>query len=79
MDTTALLVALVVIWLAARAGGETAMRFGQPAVLGELTAGVLLGPGVLGLIHDSDILHARAEIGVIHLFSRWVSSPTSTS
>ena len=67
MDTTGLLVALAVIWVAARVGGETASRFGQPAVLGELVAGVLLGPGVLGLVHESDVLHALAEIGVILL------------
>ena len=34
---------LVIILLAARLGGEIAVRFGQPAVLGELAAGIILG------------------------------------
>ncbi len=67
MDTTSLLTTLLVVWLAAKAGGEAAARAGQPPVLGELVAGVIVGPGVLGLVHDSDVLHALAEIGVILL------------
>jgi Kef-type K+ transport system membrane component KefB len=39
---------LFALLLAARALGACARRFGQPAVLGELMAGVLLGPSVLG-------------------------------
>ncbi len=42
-------------------------RIGQTAVLGELLAGVLIGPGGLGLVHDSDALHALAELGVLIL------------
>jgi len=46
-----LLLGLVVT--AAKAAGWLSLRLGQPAVLGELLAGVLLGPSLL------DILHAR--------------------
>jgi Kef-type K+ transport system membrane component KefB len=42
-------------------------RIGQTAVLGELLAGVLIGPGGLGLVHESDALHALAELGVLIL------------
>src|SRR5262245_15302302 len=42
-------------------------RVGQTAVLGELLAGVLIGPGVLGLVHESEVLHALAEFGVLIL------------
>ncbi len=41
---------LFVLLLAARALGGAARRVGQPAVLGELAAGVLLGPSVLGAL-----------------------------
>lgn len=48
--------------------GEFAERNGQPAVLGELVAGVLLGSSVLGVIPAAgplyEIIHVLAEIGV---------------
>ncbi len=41
---------LVAILVAAKTLGELAERVGQPAVLGELLAGVLLGSSVLGIL-----------------------------
>ncbi len=66
-DSGELLVGLVVIWLAAKLGGEGLERVGQPAVLGELLAGILIGPGVLGLVHLSPVFMALAEVGVVLL------------
>ncbi len=43
------LLALAVLLLFARAGGELARRLGLPEVLGEFSAGFVLGPSVLGL------------------------------
>jgi Kef-type K+ transport system membrane component KefB len=62
-----LLISLVLVRLAAKVGGEVMSRIGQTAVLGELLAGVVIGPGVLGLVHESDVLHALAELGVLIL------------
>jgi len=45
-----LLVQLVVIVLAARAGAALARRFGQPSVVGEIVAGLVLGPSVFGAV-----------------------------
>ena len=67
MEFRQLLIALVVIWLAARLAAEGMERIGQTAVLGELLAGVLIGPGVLGLVHESEVIHALAELGVLIL------------
>ena len=67
MELGELLLGLVIVWLAAKLASEAMERFGQTAVLGELLAGVLIGPGVFGLVHDSEILHALAAIGVIIL------------
>ena len=67
MEFRELLIALVVIWLAARLAAEGMERIGQTAVLGELLAGVLIGPGVLGLVHESEVIHALAELGVLIL------------
>ncbi len=43
-------VQLALLLTAARSLGEIARRLGQPPVIGELTAGVLLGPSVLGML-----------------------------
>jgi len=48
--------------------GAAAKRIGQPAVLGELLAGVLLGTSVAGLVDPhNEILHVLAELGVVIL------------
>jgi Kef-type K+ transport system membrane component KefB len=67
MESRELLLGLVLVWLAAKAAGEAMERIGQTAVLGELLAGVIIGPGVLGLVHESEALHALAELGVLIL------------
>ncbi len=46
-----LLLLLVLLIAGARLGGIAASRLGQPAVFGELMAGVLLGPSLLGILH----------------------------
>src|SRR5262245_12261158 len=48
--TVSLFVVLGVTLAAARACGEIARRIGQPVVLGEILAGVLLGPTVFGAL-----------------------------
>jgi Kef-type K+ transport system membrane component KefB len=59
---------LVVMLGTAKALGALAKRIGQPAVLGELVAGVVLGRSVLGLVDPhTDMLHLCAELGVIIL------------
>ena len=68
MSVTSVLVVLASILIAAKVLGELAERFGQPAVVGELLAGVLLGPSVLGLVDPGlPVLHVLAEIGVLIL------------
>ncbi len=49
-DTMVMFLALGTLLIAARVLGELAMRFSQPAVLGEILAGVILGPTVMGAI-----------------------------
>ena len=62
-----MLLSLVAIWIAAKIGGELAERFGQPAVLGELLGGVVVGKHMLGLVHEDEFLILLAHIGVIIL------------
>ncbi|HTR68529.1 MAG TPA: cation:proton antiporter [Terriglobales bacterium] len=69
-DTSQLLWELLVIFVAAKILGEIFERLRLPGVLGEILAGVMLGPFALGWVHPSDTLHSIAEIGVIFvLFS----------
>ncbi|MGQ0849394.1 MAG: cation:proton antiporter domain-containing protein [Actinomycetota bacterium] len=49
-DVLHVLVALVALLAAARLLGELFLRLGQPSVVGEILAGVLLGPSVLGVL-----------------------------
>lgn len=59
---------LAAILLAAKLGGTLLQRIGQPAVLGELLAGVLLGSSVLGWVDAKDeIVTLLKELGVLIL------------
>jgi Kef-type K+ transport system membrane component KefB len=48
MDVTTLVVQIAVIIVAARVVGILFRRIHQPQVVGEMVAGILLGPSVLG-------------------------------
>jgi Kef-type K+ transport system membrane component KefB len=68
MTVTIFLTTLVAILVAAKIFGELAERIGQPAVLGELVAGVIVGGSVLGLVDPHvEVVHLLAEVGVIIL------------
>ena len=67
IDLSSFLLAFASALLGAKLLGEVAERLGQPAVLGELLAGVLLGPSVLGLVSLTAGILLVAEIGVILL------------
>ncbi len=59
---------LVLLFAAAKICGSLAQRIGQPAVLGELLAGVVLGTSVLGVLDaHNEVFHLLAELGVIIL------------
>lgn len=72
-DPARFLLVLVAILVAGKVGGEFAERIGQPAVLGELVAGMLIGGSVLGILPTQpgeptyELVHILAEIGVIIL------------
>ena len=67
IEVSPFLLAFASALLAAKVLGELSERVGQPAVLGELLAGVLLGPSVLGLVPLSAGIQLVAEIGVVLL------------
>ena len=70
------MLALMLIIAAAKAGGYISTRFKQPAVLGELLVGIILGPTLINIFHldpfaQDELLHEAihylAELGVIFL------------
>ena len=61
------MLAVFLLFVAAKVGEEVARRLGQPAVVGELLGGFLVGPGVLGLVVPGETAFVLAEIGVVIL------------
>jgi len=58
---------LAIILIAARLLSETVARFGIPSVIGELLAGLLIGPSLLGWVSPDTTMKLLAEIGIILL------------
>ncbi len=62
-----ILLALFIVLLAAKIAAELCERLRQPAVVGEIIAGIIIGPAVLNLVQPTEVLEALAEVGVIFL------------
>lgn len=67
MEAHTFLFQLVLILITARIFGELATYFRMPCVIGELIAGIILGPSILGLIEISNPILLLAQIGIILL------------
>jgi Kef-type K+ transport system membrane component KefB len=67
VETHTFFLHLFVVLIGARVLAELAVRLRAPSVLGELAAGVALGPSLLGWIEPENALKLMAEIGVILL------------
>lgn len=66
-DQTRVLLTLFIMLVAAKVMAEVFERMSQPAVAGEILAGVVIGPSLLGWAAPSEITGLLAEIGVIFL------------
>ncbi|HEX4945845.1 MAG TPA: cation:proton antiporter, partial [Blastocatellia bacterium] len=64
---TKLLFTLFVMFVAAKLFAEIFERLRQPAVAGEILAGVIIGPSVLNWVQPSELTSTLSEIGVIFL------------
>lgn len=58
---------LAIIVIAAKAFGVLARKCKAPQVVGEIIAGLLIGPSVFGFVQQSDFLAGMAEVGVVLL------------
>ncbi len=66
-ETVGLLLEMLLIFAAAKLLAEVAEKLGQPAVVGELLAGVIIGPSVLGWVKPNEFLAVFSELGVLFL------------
>lgn len=56
---------LALVLGAALLGGRLAARFGYPSILGEITAGIILGPPILGLLERNEAINILGEFGIL--------------
>ncbi|MEW6583466.1 MAG: cation:proton antiporter [Actinomycetota bacterium] len=66
---------LFLVLLAAKLGDEIFRRIRQPAIIGEILAGILVGPALLGWVDLTEPLEVFAELGVVFLLF-WVGLET---
>lgn len=67
VEHTAILLDLFIMLAAAKLMAEIFERLKQPAVVGEILAGVIVGPSLLRWVEPSDMIGVLAEFGVIFL------------
>ena len=67
VDHSSVILSLFIMLAAAKLMAEVFERLRQPAVVGEILAGVIIGPSLLGWVAPSDLISILAEIGVIFL------------
>ncbi|HVF44374.1 MAG TPA: cation:proton antiporter [Pyrinomonadaceae bacterium] len=67
-----LLLQVIVVIVAARVCGALSVRAGQPAVIGEIVAGIVLGPSLLGMLFPSAqaFLFPASSMGFLSLLSQ---------
>lgn len=77
METYEIFRDLAIILVAAKFCGLAARQLHMPSVVGNIIAGLLVGPCILNLVQPSDFLSQMAEIGVVLLmFSAGLESDT---
>src|ERR1051325_5202263 len=59
--------AMLVVFGSAKLFAEIFERLGQPGIVGEILAGILIGPSVLGWIAPDQVQTALADLGVLFL------------
>lgn len=67
VENAQILLHLFIMLSAAKLMAEVFERLRQPAVVGEILAGVIIGPSLLGWVEPGEVINVLAEIGVIFL------------
>jgi Kef-type K+ transport system membrane component KefB len=62
--------AMLILFVSAKVMAEVAERLHQPGIVGEILAGVLIGPGVFGWLAPGEFLSAMSDLGAMFLLFR---------
>jgi Kef-type K+ transport system membrane component KefB len=69
-DAAQIPLSMLVVFVSAKLMAEVFERIGQPGLVGEILAGVVIGPSVLGWLEPTDFLRALSELGAMFLLFR---------
>src|SRR3954454_8423498 len=61
---------MLIVFVSAKLMAEVFERINQPGIVGEILAGVVIGPSVLGFIQPSEFLTALSDLGAMFLLFR---------
>src|ERR1051325_9265377 len=61
---------MLVVFASAKLLAELFERLGQPGIVGEILAGILIGPHVLGWMQPNEVLRILSDLGVMFLLFR---------
>jgi Kef-type K+ transport system membrane component KefB len=61
---------LLIIFVSAKLMAELFERINQPGIVGEIIAGIVVGPSVLGWLQPNEFLSALSELGAMFLLFR---------
>src|SRR5215469_1944202 len=69
-ESSSIPLAMLAVFGSAKLLAELFERLGQPAMIGEILAGAVIGPSILGLVAPNQTLSALADLGVMFLLFR---------
>lgn len=61
---------MLILFVSAKLMAEVAERFRQPGIAGEILAGVVIGPSILGWLRPNEFLSAMGDLGAMFLLFR---------
>ena len=64
---TEFIVTIIIVLTAVKLAGSLSVRFGQPSVFGKLLVGLIVGPSLLGIVQETELIKELAELGVLLL------------
>ena len=69
-DAAKIPLAMLLVFGTAKLLAELVEQLGQPGIVGEILAGVVLGPSLLNWISPNDLLTALSDLGMMFLLFR---------